>query len=229
MSRKLTDTIQVYLEIGRQRTFVAALNWPGWCRAGRDETAALQALLEYGPRYARVLQPARLGFQVPDNVSAFVVAERLKGSTTTDFGAPGLVPTSDAQPLDSDELRRLQAILKACWRAFDATVESATGKSLRTGPRGGGRALDGIVEHVLGAEQGYLSSLGGKAPQPEGSPLSTEPIRQAILKTLIASAHGEIPERGPRGGKRWSPQYFVRRDAWHVLDHMWEIEDRQVA
>jgi len=28
------------------------------------------------------------------------------------------------------------------------------------------------------------------------------------------------------GGKRWTPQYFVRREAWHALDHTWEIEDR---
>ncbi|CAN5828742.1 hypothetical protein BH20CHL8_BH20CHL8_11020 [soil metagenome] len=24
----------------------------------------------------------------------------------------------------------------------------------------------------------------------------------------------------------WTPRYFVRRAAWHVLDHAWEIEDR---
>jgi hypothetical protein len=188
---------------------------------------ALQALFEYGPRYARVLRPARLGFQAPNDVSAFVVAERLKGNTTTDFGAPDLAPAADAQPLDDVELRRLQAILKACWRAFDATIETATGKALRVGPRGGGRSLDGIVQHVLGAEKGYLSSLGGKTPRPEVSLLSSEQIRQAILNTLVASARGEIAERGPRGGKRWSPRYFVRRETWHVLDHIWEIEDRQ--
>ena len=34
---------------------------------------------------------------------------------------------------------------------------------------------------------------------------------------------------GPRGGKRWSARYFVRRAAWHVLDHAWEIEDRSSA
>jgi hypothetical protein len=25
---------------------------------------------------------------------------------------------------------------------------------------------------------------------------------------------------------RWPPRYVVRRAAWHVLDHAWEIEDR---
>jgi hypothetical protein len=193
---------------------------------GRDEDTALQTLFEYGPRYQQILRSVRLGFRVPKDISAFVVVERLKGNATTDFGAPDMAPTSDAQPLDKGELRRLQSILKACWRAFDASVEKAEGKALRVGPRGGGRALDGIVQHVLGAETGYLSQLGGKMSQSDSSPLSPEPIRQAILKTLKASARDEIAEYGPRGGKRWLPRYFVRREAWHVLDHVWEIEDR---
>ena len=31
---------------------------------------------------------------------------------------------------------------------------------------------------------------------------------------------------GPMGGKKWPPRYAARRLAWHVLDHLWEIEDR---
>ena len=223
MKRKSTEKIEVYLEVGSRRTFAAAHTWPGWCRIGPDEDAAIQALFEYGPRYARILRSRRLGFQIPKEVSAFVVVERLKGNATTDFGAPDVAPAGDAQPLDDDELRRLQSLLKACWRAFDTAVEKARGKALRKGPRGGGRALDGIAEHVLGAETGYLSQLGGKVKQAESS---SETVRQAILKTLEASSRGEIAEYGPRGGKRWSPRYFVRREAWHVLDHVWEIEDR---
>ena len=37
--------IEVYLEIGKKRTFAGALDWPGWCRGGRDEPSALQAFL----------------------------------------------------------------------------------------------------------------------------------------------------------------------------------------
>jgi len=193
---------------------------------GRDETTALQALFQYGPRYGRVLRSTRLGFQVPKDISEFVVVERLKGNATTDFGAPDAPPASDRQPLDDSDLRYFQSLLKACWRAFDAATEMAEGKSLRSGPRGGGRSLDGIIKHVLGAEAAYLSQLGGKVTKTESARLSPELVRQTILKTLRASAQGEIDEYGPRGGKRWSPRYFVRRDAWHILDHTWEVEDR---
>ena len=226
MSRNATGKFNVYLEVGNRRTFAASLDWPGWCRMSRDKAGALQALFEYGPRYAKVVRSARLGFLAPREVSAFVVVERLKGNATTDFGAPGLAPSIDSEPLDESQLRRFQAILKACWRAFDRGVEAARGRPLRTGPRGGGRSLAGILEHVLGAEAGYLSSLGGKVSPAETPQLTLESTRQAILQTLQASAKGEIPAYGPRGGKRWSPRYFVRRDAWHILDHVWEIEDR---
>jgi hypothetical protein len=52
--------------------------------------------------------------------------------------------------------------------------------------------------------------------------------RQAILAGLEAADKGELPEKGPRGGILWPARYFVRRVAWHVLDHAWEIEDRMV-
>ena len=47
--------LRVALEIVRARTFAVAIDWPGWTRAGRDEEAALDALLAAGPRYAAAL------------------------------------------------------------------------------------------------------------------------------------------------------------------------------
>jgi hypothetical protein len=223
-----SNKIDVYLEIGQKRTFAGAIDWPGWCRAGRDEAAALQGLLAYGPRYASILDAARIKFQAPTGADGFTVVERLEGTSTTDFGAPDVAPSSDTRPVDEAELQRFQMLLEACWQAFDRAVEAASGKELRKGPRGGGRELEGITQHVLGADAGYLSALGWKVKKNKAEGLSQElaRTRQAMLEGLAAAAHGEIPERGPRGGARWSPRYFVRRAAWHVLDHVWEIEDR---
>jgi len=75
---------------------------------------------------------------------------------------------------------------------------------------------------VRGGQQAYLTALGGKL-NPGGSDTD---LRLEILETLAASVRGEIPALGPRGGKRWTPRYFVRRSAWHALDHAWELEDR---
>jgi hypothetical protein len=88
--------------------------------------------------------------------------------------------------------------------------------------------LVGIVQHVLGADAGYLSLIAWKHKTSEENDPAEElrRTRQAILKALAAAAHGGVPARGPRGGVRWTPRYYVRRSAWHVLDHAWEIEDR---
>ena len=220
--------IGVYLEKGKKRTFAGAIDWLGWCRSGTGEASALQALIDYGPRYARVLRLEGIAFQAPADHSAFTVLARLDGNATTDFGAPGIIPSSDASPVDDAGLQRMQAILKACWRALEAAMLAARGKELRKGPRGGGRDLDKIVEHVVNAGAAYLSQLGWKHQSGEAEGLSLEPglIRQVSLEALASAVHGELPERGPRGGVHWPPRYFVRRSAWHVLDHAWEIEDR---
>jgi hypothetical protein len=220
----------VYLEIGQKRTFAGAVDWLGWNRAGRDEASALAALLDYGPRYARAMAGSGLEFTAPTDAAAFVITERLAGNATTDFGAPDVAPTSDRGAIGEVELRRAGAVLQACWGALDAAIAAAAGRELRKGPRGGGRELEAITRHILGAEQGYLGRLAWKAPKANTENLNEEMrlTRQAIMDALAAAARGEIAERGPRGGIIWPPLYFVRRVTWHALDHAWEIEDRAV-
>lgn len=221
-------SIPVYLEVGRRRTFACAIGWPGWSRSGRGEGAALEALAAYGARYARALAGARLGFRAPADPSAFVVVDRLTGDATTDFGAPGGVPAADAAAMDAGALRRAAAILKACWRTFDAAVQSATGLELAKGPRGGGRELEAIVHHALEADAAYLARLGIRfRPEERADPSAElERLRGAMLEALASAAALAEPGRGPRGGVRWTARTFVRRAAWHALDHAWEIEDR---
>lgn len=219
--------VEVYLEIGRTRAFAGALAWPGWCRSGADAESALRALLDYAPRYRASLGAAARGFKPPRDVSGFEVVERLKGNSSTDFGAPGQIPAYDAEPPGAAELKRLVALQQACWAAFDAAAKAASRKTLRTGPRGGGRDLQKMIGHVLEGDWGYLTQLGGRH-RSSGASAAQEMkrVRRAFLDALAARAHGELPDRGPRGGVRWPARYAVRRSAWHVLDHAWEIEDR---
>jgi hypothetical protein len=223
-----SNKIDVYLEIGAKRTFAGAIDWLGWCRSAGGAVAALQALLEYGLRYQQVLSAAGIPFHPPNDISSLSVIERLEGNATTDFGSPAMPSTSDRGALTQGDLERFQRLLRACWGAFDRGVEAATGKVLRLGPRGGGRDLQQIVRHVLGADAAYLGRLAWRYKPDENAELSDEleRTRQATLEALAAAYRGELPERGPRGGLIWPPRYFVRRMAWHVLDHLWEIEDR---
>jgi hypothetical protein len=144
------------------------------------------------------------------------IVERVDGDAGTDFGVPSKPVDAERRPLDADEAERLATLLDACWRVFDQVVAQAPAE-LRKGPRGGGRDTAKIVDHVLGAEPAYTSAIGVKlkAP-PAGEAKAIAEHRAAILAAVRA---------GGEGGK-WPLRYFVRRTAWHVLDHAWEIEDR---
>ncbi|MBA3737020.1 MAG: hypothetical protein H0W97_00460 [Actinobacteria bacterium] len=187
---------------------------------------ALEALLAYGPRYAGILKGSGVRFTPPAKSSTFEVVERMKGDATTDFGAPSIAPEADAKPIDRRWLARNEKILRACWAAFDRAVENAAGP-LTKGPRGGGREVDAIVAHVVGAEASYARMIGAKTPpiHDADADAARDDERAIVLEGLERAVTDGIPE-GPRGGKRWSARYFVRRAAWHVLDHAWEIEDR---
>lgn len=221
--------IELYLESGNRRVFAGALDWPGWCRAGRDRDSALEALLQYGPRYAAVVHDAGLPFSPPVVRDRLLVREQLTGNATTDFGAPNTVPECDTRKtLTAAEKQRYVALLQAAWRRFDRAVEQAEGKTLNTGPRGGGRDLEKIVRHVLESDGAYLSQLAVRhnlAPELPLAEMLAE-RRRAIVQMLSRAQQGELPDSRPRGGAVWTPHIFIRRVLWHLLDHLWEIEDR---
>ena len=221
------SAIEVYIEAGARRVFAGAVDWPGWCRSGSDEEAALEALVAYGPRYAAVVRRADRTFRAPSGASELRVVERLEGNATTDFGAPGVAPAADGRRIDASEVARLRMVLEACWASFDRATKEAAGVELRKGPRGGGRGVDAIVKHVQQAEESYVRKLAARAPK-AGSDVRSAILetRSVVLDALSRAATGGLPEKGPRGGALWAPRYFVRRTAWHALDHVWEIEDR---
>jgi hypothetical protein len=208
----LTPT-RVYLEVGDKRVFASAADWPGWCRSGRDEAAALAALADYAPRYRPVAKAA--GHPLPAGAADGLKVEgRLKGNATTEFGAPGIAASAESKPLTPAEMKRQAALVQACWEAFDRVAAKAPAE-LRKGPRGGGRDRDKIVEHVLGAEASYARKLAIKPEQPPAADeAAVKAFRAQILKALAA-------DEGT-----WPSRYMARRVAWHVLDHAWEIEDR---
>jgi hypothetical protein len=221
------STLKVYLESGDKRVFAAALDWPGLARSGRSPEEAMAALVAAGPRYAAAVRSARPPFVAPKDPSQLEVVQRLKGGSGTDFGVLGRWPEGDDRPIGRAERERLAAVLEGSWAAFDAAAKAAKGVELRKGPRGGGRDLEKIVDHVREAEEAYVVQFGAKRSVIDrGSGDATARRRAAILDVLGTKASGK-PLPDPSGvGKPWNARYFVRRTAWHVLDHAWEIEDR---
>jgi hypothetical protein len=221
------SVLPVYVEEGRRRVFAGALEWPGWCRSGRDEGSALQTLVDYGPRYVDAIGPLVRRLKLPSDVSALRIVERLEGNATTDFGAPAIAPALDGRPLKSDEREGLAELLRASWSAFNAAADAASHAALRKGPRGGGRELDAIRAHVFEADRAYLSRLGGSYGKSRQALPADElaDLRRTIIDALAFGPSDRKPSKNRRT-PLWTPRYAVRRSAWHALDHAWEIEDR---
>ena len=211
---------RVYLEVGTKRVFACAVDWPGWCRPGRDEDVALAALADYAQRYARVAAAAGIPFD-DSAADELEVVEKVPGDTTTNFGAPGTVPVIDAEPMTADQARRQAALVAGAWSVLDAVAAGAP-TQLRKGPRGGGRNRDPMLEHVLGAEASYARKLGVKHGQPAiDDTAAIKALRSDVTDVLQAARAG-----APVVARGWPPRYAARRIAWHVLDHAWEIEDK---
>jgi hypothetical protein len=195
---------RVSLETGKTWVFAIALDYPGWCRRGKGEEAALEVLSEYADRYRAVVGPA---FK-PGELD---VVGRVESDMHADFGAPGVPGPWDAEPLTAKDADRMTGLLEKCWQAFDAVVAKAP-KALAKGPRGGGRDRDAIVDHVREAERAYGRKLGAQVP-----PRTPWPEQRAAIAEVL---------RAPQEGAKWPARYGLTRIAWHVTDHAWEIEDR---
>ncbi len=222
--------MDVTLESGPKKSFACALDWPGYCRSGKTDTEALEVLARYGDRYLAAVG-AEAGLTPPASAFDLVVRERLRGGSGTDFGVPSAEAAADARPVDASELSRLRSLLSAAWAAFDAAAEAAAGHELRKGPRGGGRELEKIVDHVLEAEEAYVKQIGRPTAELRealaGADDRMAAVRRLALDTMADRACGvPAPENPRRTAKLWSVRYFARRSAWHALDHAWEIEDR---
>jgi len=215
--------VDVVLEVAAKRTFASAVDWPGWSRSGRTADDAVETLLGYAPRYALVAERAGLSLPSGGALRARVV-ERTTGDATTEFGAPSVVADADREPLTAARALRFAGLLQAAWELFDEVAAQAPAV-LRKGPRGGGRDRDAIVAHVVGAEVGYARRVRDRQRAPAPDPADRPAVaaeRATLVEVLARPTDGSllVPGRG------WPARYAYRRFAWHVLDHLWEIEDR---
>ena len=76
---------------------------------------------------------------------------------------------------------------------------------------------------MVESERGYARMIGVRHP-PYKSEEDVTACRDEIVAVLRAARSGE-----PLGDKGWTARYFLRRATWHVVDHVWEIEDKSTG
>lgn len=221
----MANTLRVILEMGKKRRVVAgAMDWPGLDRWGTSEEDAIEKLLSYVPRYTDVAERAGLAraFARARDVE---VVERVPGSSSTDFWGIAHVPSeTEREVLSAKELERRLELLEACWAYFD-DVAARVSKELRPGGRGGGRTREQIIRHTYGTEPQQLSRKV-EVRTPLDVVLTSKGLathRQEYLDAIRAyNAEG-------KPARTWPIQFLIRRTAYHVMDHAWEMEDRDLS
>jgi hypothetical protein len=213
------------LEQGKKKRVVAcAFDWPGWDRSARIGQDVLAVLAAYRPRYAKVAKLAGFGAEFRAR-GEFEVVEQVEGTGMTDYyGVSGRPATPEHDPMTEAECERKIALLRASWSIFD-DVAARVSPELRKGPRGGGRERDRIIQHVNWAEiSGFAPKVGVKVPlETTDEPEALRAYRDAFIDA--------IREHHARGepARSWALQFLIRRCAWHMLDHAWEMEDRDLS
>ena len=200
-----------------------AIDWPGWSRGAKAPDLALATLESYRRRYRPIALAAGMADEFDIAGPLDVIEDRI-GTGSTDFWGISFSPSSSERgPMGDSEIERKIALLRACWAFFDG-VAGRVSAEMRKGPRGGGRDRDQIIGHTVWVEShDFAKRLGVRRPEGGGelTPDGLVAHREAYVAAMRAYDRGE--------GKRmrsWTLPFLIRHSAFHVMDHAWEMEDK---
>jgi hypothetical protein len=202
-----------------------AIDWPGWSRGARTPDLSIATLETYRQRYRPIAVAAGMADDF-DAAGRLEVIEDRVGTGSTDFWGISFSPSSFEQgAMSAAELDRKLKLLRACWAFFDG-VAARVSAEMRKGRRGGGRDRDRIIRHTIRTEsEEFAKRLGLRIP--EGGALTRDGLvahRTAYVAAMRAYNRGE--------GKRmrtWTLPFLIRHSAYHVMDHAWEMEDKDLS
>ncbi len=225
--RERAMSVRTVLERGPKgkKAVAYAVDWPGWSRGAKTPERALEVLDSYRPRYRPVPVGAGLGGEFDAAGPLEVVEDRI-GTSSTDFWGISFSPAGlELDPVNGAELDRKIRLLQACWEFFDE-VSVRVSVEMRKGPRGGGRDRDQIIRHTIRTEsEEFAKRLGLRIPE-EGA-LSPDSLRE-FRETYVAAMRAYNAGVGKRM-RSWNLPFLIRHSAFHVLDHAWEMEDKDLS
>ena len=222
----MTSRLRVLIEepTRGKRWVAVAADWPGLERGGKTEDLAVEKLVAYVPRYLPVAKRVRLGSDLAKQTDVEIIG-RYPGVGSTDFWGISFAPSPlDREPFDAPTFDRQARLLRAAWAEFDETAARVSAE-LRLGVRGGGRSRDRIVRHVLAQEGGDFSKRVKAESQLED--LLTPDGLAEHRDRFVGAMRAWYAEGKPLGS--WTIPYLLRHTAYHVLDHTWEMQDRDLT
>jgi hypothetical protein len=222
----MTSSLRVLVEqpIHGKRWVAVAADWPGFERGAKTEDEAVDRLVRYVPRYLPVAKRVRLGSELEAQTEPEIIG-RYPGTGSTDFWGISFAPSPlDREPFDAPTFDRQVRLLRAAWDEFDETGARVSAE-LRPGVRGGGRDRDRIIRHVL-ANEG--DDFAKRVKVPTALEDLQTPGEIAHHRDRYVDAMRAWYFDGKPLGK-WTIPYLLRHTAYHVLDHTWEMQDRDLT
>jgi len=228
--------IRIGLENGTEgRSMAWMLDFPGCFAYGKDGPEAIlnvpRAILAYQEWMARHTDQSWLAdlgdfdvrlvetFECYDINDAF---ERVPSGTGYEVNAFFL---HDWKPLSEEDVTRGLLLLE--WSRADllAAFGGLTSEQLNLERPGERWPINGILNHVGGAEWWYMDNLGlAGMERAQLSKLPTERLSgvRARLRQVLPGLVGSNLVLG-KEGEIWSPRKLLRRALWHELDHVEHI------
>jgi hypothetical protein len=222
----MAKRLRVALEAGPKGKKVVAVapDWPGLERGGKTDEAAVETLVSYLPRYAKVATLAGMDVEFAATTKVDIV-EQYPGVGSTDFwGISFAFSSIDRKQMSNTDLERELKLMQACWTFFD-DVRGRVSEDMKKGPRGGGRDRDRIVRHVVRCEQDWAKKLGLHTPQGE---VVTDDDRLTAFRDAYCAAIRTFHSEG-KAARTWPLRYLIRHIAFHTMDHTWEMEDKDLT
>ena len=229
----MTSKLRVLVEqpTKGKRWVAVAADWPGLERGAKTEDEAVEKLVRYLPRYLPVAKRARLDSEFASQTAPDII-DRYPGTGSTDFWGISFAPSPlDREPFDAPTFDRSARLLRAAWAEFDETAARVSAQ-LRPGVRGGGRSRDRIVTHVLAQEAGDFSrrvqTMSEVEEMDNEDLIHLTPGQLSDDRDRFVEAIRDWYAEGKPLGK-WTIPYLLRHTAYHVLDHTWEMQDRDLT
>jgi hypothetical protein len=209
-----------------KKSVAFALDWAGWERGGKTGELALETLESYRDRYREIASLAGMAAEF-DAAGPLEVVEDMVGTPSVDFWGISFSPApAETEPMSDADLQHGITLLQATWTFFD-DVAARVSPEMRQGPRGGGRDRDRIIRHVIRTEsEDFAKQVGLRIPD-EGAltPEGLRSHRETYVAAMRAYNRGEVSRRM----RSWNLPYLIRHSAYHVLDHAWEMEDKDLS
>lgn len=222
----MSEPVRMMIELGPKdkKSVAYAIDWPGWSRGAKTPDRAIEVLEAYRDRYRPVAELAGFGAEFAAAGSLSEI-DRYTGTGSTDFWGISFAASPEEQAgMSEHQLERRLALLQAAWAYFDQ-VATRVSPELKKGPRGGGRDRDQIINHALGWERTGLAVNAG-IEYPEGVLLDPDVRRQ--YRNEYVDALRNLHAKGQQA-RKWEVSHLIRHSAFHMLDHAWEMEDKDLT